>query len=189
MATRLPARSAGAALLRCALRTFALLARRRIHQPAGHVGDVLRFADGTSARVYRETVVDRRPTERPAVLVVEFRLRRVRRPWAHALFRLESVLNTVLFVGFAGFVSKLWCAHDEHHVYRGIYQWDGPALAERYVRALWWPLALVATPSSIRHVVLPGLDRDEFLRDPHLAGTVEVAGEDPWWRPVEAASG
>jgi hypothetical protein len=29
------------------------------------------------------------------------------------LFRAESLLNTPLFVGFPGFVSKLWLAHDE----------------------------------------------------------------------------
>jgi hypothetical protein len=38
----------------------------------------LRFADGTSARVYRETVVDQDATRDPCVLVVGFRLRVVR---------------------------------------------------------------------------------------------------------------
>jgi hypothetical protein len=41
-------------------------------------GTQLRFADGTSARVYRETVADRGATLDPCVLVVEFRLRAVR---------------------------------------------------------------------------------------------------------------
>jgi hypothetical protein len=70
------------------------------------VGVRLGFADGTSARVYRETVVDRGPTLDPCVLIVEFRLRAVRGP-GHAAFRLESLLNTPLFAGFPGFVSKL----------------------------------------------------------------------------------
>ena len=35
----------------------------------------MHFADGTSARVYRETVADRGATLDPCVLVVEFRLR------------------------------------------------------------------------------------------------------------------
>src|SRR5688572_5354701 len=56
------------------------------------------------------------------------------RGWGHALFRWESLLNTPLFVGFAGFVSKLWLAHDEDGVYRGFYEWDGPARAEYYAR-------------------------------------------------------
>jgi hypothetical protein len=43
----------------------------------------------------------------------------VRGGW-HTGFRWESLFNTPLFVGFPGFVSKLWLAHDEHDVYRGI---------------------------------------------------------------------
>src|SRR5262245_45796041 len=69
----------------------------------------------------------------------------------HRLFRLESLLNTPLFVGFPGFVSKLWLAHDENRVYRGLYEWDGPDLAEAYVRALWWALIVVSERDSIRH--------------------------------------
>ena len=53
----------------------------------------LRFADGSSARVYRETTVDRGATADPCVLVVEFRLRAVRGR-GHAAFRAESLLNT-----------------------------------------------------------------------------------------------
>jgi hypothetical protein len=82
-------------------------------------------ADGTSASVYRETVVDRGTTQDPCALVVEFRLRVVR-GWGRALFRWESLLNTRLFVGFPGFVSKLWLAHDDYGRYRGVYEWDGP---------------------------------------------------------------
>ena len=136
----------------------------------------LRFADGTSARVYRETVVDRGPTEDPCVLVVEFRLRAVRGR-GHAAFRWESLLNTPLFAGFPGFVSKLWLAHDERGRYRGLYEWDGPRLAENYARALWRVLALVSVPGSIHYVVLPGLRRDELLDRPQvLAGTAAGCG-------------
>ena len=53
---------------------------------------------------------------------------------AHALFRFESVFSTPLFVGFPGFVSKLWVAHDSSGTYRGVYEWDGATLAEDYVR-------------------------------------------------------
>ena len=175
-------RSAVNALAHCALRTVNLLVRRRLHQPDDHVGRSCSFADGTAALVYRETVVDRPPTQSPAVLVVSFRLRRVRSSWAHALFRLESVLNTVLFAGFPGFVSKLWLAHDEHGVYRGLYEWDDPVLAEDYVRALWWVLALVSVPTSIHYAVLPGILRDDLLRDPHLADATAQDETRGWWR-------
>ena len=176
------------ALTRCAMRTAVLLAQRRLHQPATHVGQRCSFADGTTAEIYRETVADVAPVSSPAVLVVCFRLRRVRSTRAHALFRLESVLNTVLFAGFPGFVSKLWFTHDDNGIYRGLYDWDDPALAEAYVRALWWVLALVSVPGSIHYAVLPGHHRDALLADPHLADAVAPDGRGAWWRltPTEA---
>jgi len=122
--------------------------------------------------------------QNPCVLVVAFRLRVVRGR-AHAAFRRESVLNTPLFVGFPGFVSKLWLAHDERGCYRGLYEWDGPKLAEAYARALWRVLALVSVPGSIRYTVLPELRRDDLLAEPHLvAGAAPVDVAD-WWRLVD----
>lgn len=174
------------AVIRCAANTARLLRRRRIHLPAGQVGMRLRFADGTSARVYRETVVDRGATADPCVLAVEFRLRAVR-GWGHAAFRAESLLNTPLFAGFPGLVSKLWLAADERGRYRGLYEWDGPRRAEAYARALWRVLALVSVPGSIHYIVLPGLRRDEVLRRPQAlvgAAPTEVAA---WWRLVEVS--
>ena len=111
----------------------------------------------------------------PCVLVVEFRLRLVRGR-GHALFRWESLLNTPLFVGFPGFVSKLWMTCDERGRYRGIYEWAGPQQAEDYARALWRVLALVSVPGSIGYQVLPGLHRSDL---PLAADGLE------WWRPVE----
>jgi hypothetical protein len=173
------------ALASCLASTGRLLWRRRVHLPRGRVGTRLSFADGTSARVYRETVVDQGPTLDPCVLVVEFRLRAVRGP-GHAAFRLESLLNTPLFVGFPGFVSKLWLAHDERGRYRGMYEWDGPRLAGDYARALWRVLALVSVPGSVHYVVLPGLRRDVLLEKPFLAPGV-AADSVAWWCLTEAA--
>jgi hypothetical protein len=127
-------------------------------------------------RVYRETVVDRDATADPCVLVVEFRLRAVRGR-GHAAFRRESLLNTPLFAGFPGLVSKLWLADDERGRYRGLYEWDGPRLAENYARALWRVLALVSVPGSIHYVVLPGLRRDELLARPQVLAD----GAAGWW--------
>lgn len=143
----------------------------------------LRFTDGTCARVYRETVVDRGPTLDPCVLIVEFQLRAVRGR-GHAAFRMESMLNTPLFAGFPGFVSKLWLAHDELGRYRGVYEWDGPQRAENYARALWRVLALVSVRGSVHYVVLPGLDRGTLLEEPgRLADPAENAAV--WWRLAE----
>jgi hypothetical protein len=158
-------RAAVPALLRCAASTARLLWQRRVHLPADHVGQRLGFADGTTAQVYRETMVDRGATADPCVLVVSFRLRAVRGR-GHAVFRRESLLNTPLFVGFPGFVSKLWLTDDEYGRYRGLYEWDGPSRAAGYARALWRVLALVSVRGSIHYGVLPGLRRDELLDRP-----------------------
>jgi hypothetical protein len=181
----LPTRVAVPALLRCVASTADLLAHRRIHLPSEHVGMRLRFADGTSARVYRETVVDGGLPANPCALVVGFRLQVVR-GWGHTLFRWESLLNTPLFVGFPGFVSKLWLAHDERGLYRGIYEWDGPGRAEHYARSLWRVLALGCAPDSIHYIVLPGLRRDDLLRTPHLADAAAQGATTAWWLPVKA---
>ena len=158
-----------------------MLLARRIHQPPGNVGRVVTFADGTHARVYRETSVRTR-TSQPCVLLVSFRLRRVRGR-GHRVFEWESELNTPLFVGFPGFRSKLWLAHDEDGRYRGIYEWDGEAAAERYARSLWRVLGLVSEKGSIDYRVLPGVRRDEHLTDPDVGGS-DVDRE--WWRIVTA---
>jgi hypothetical protein len=174
------------ALAGCVVSTARLLWQRRVHLRTEQVGRRLRFADGTSGRVYRETVVGPGATADPCVLVVEFRLRAVR-GWAHAAFRWESLLNTPLFVGFPGFVSKLWLANDERGRYRGLYEWDGPQRADHYARALWRVLALVSVPGSIHYLVLPGLRRDGFLARPQVLGGAAAADSAAWWRPVEVS--
>lgn len=169
------------ALTGCFWSTARLLWQRRLHLPTGRVGLRLRFADGSSARVFRETVVDRGATLDPCVLVVEFRLRAVRGR-GHAVFRRESLLNTPLFAGFPGFVSKLWLADDERSRYRGLYEWDGPQLAENYARTLWRVLALVSVRGSIHYVVMPGLRRDALLEQPQAGAAADEAA---WWRLAE----
>ena len=100
-------------LARSVAATGSLLAEGRVHLPRRNVGTTLPFTDGGQAVVYRETVVDRGPAGHPAVLLVRFKLELVRGR-GHALFRAESILNTPLFVGFPGYVSKLWLANDNH---------------------------------------------------------------------------
>ncbi|MEU4421528.1 hypothetical protein AB0F81_12950 [Actinoplanes sp. NPDC024001] len=120
------------------------------------------------------------------MLVVKFQLRGVHGR-GHDLFRAESILNTPLFAGFPGFVSKLWLAHDYHGVYRGVYEWDGPALAAGYARALWWVLALVSHRASINYQVLPHLTRADAL-DRSTAWSAATTGADhAWWCLVETA--
>ncbi len=180
-----PETTALRAVARCFASSIAMLGRREIHQPRRNVGRTIRFADGTSGLVYRETVVARTPSN-PCFLVVCFRLRWVRGR-GHALFRAESILNTPLFVGFPGFVSKLWLAHDSHGIYRGVYEWDGADRAERYARSLWRVLELVSEDGSIDYRVAPGLRRDDVLAEPGVLDRCAAAEEEAWWRVVGAA--
>lgn len=182
----LPKPVAWRAVARCLVTTFGMLARRELRLPRENVGRRLSFADGTTGRVYRETRVAGPPPADPCVLVVSFRLRRVR-GWWHKAFEVESILNTVLFAGFPGLVSKLWMAHDEHGAYRGLYEWDGVQAAEDYARALWRVLELVSEPGSIDFRVVPGLRRDDVLVDPHRLDEHARAEPRAWWRIVEAA--
>jgi hypothetical protein len=102
------------------------------------------------------------------------------------LFRLESILNTPLFVGFPGFVSKLWLAHDSNGIYRGIYEWDGADRAERYARSLWRVLELVSEDGSIDYRVFPGLRRDDVLAQPGELDRYAPTEDEAWWRVVAA---
>lgn len=183
-----PAIAAAPAVAASVVRVAGLLAARRIHLPRGNVGRQLRFADGSRTTVYRETVVETDDIDEPAVLIVAFRLRALNGRLQHRLFRIESILNTPLLAGFSGFVSKLWLTHDQHGAYRGVYQWDGAEQAENYARSLWRVLALCSVPGSIHYRVLPGMRREEFLRDPGAYGSTRVATGPDWWRPAEPIS-
>jgi hypothetical protein len=179
----LPVATASAAVARCVVSSAAMLARHEVHLRHAAVGRVVRFADGSRAPVYRETVVLHDVAD-PCFLVVVFRLRGVRGERGHALFRAESLLNTPLFVGFPGFVSKLWLAADDRGRYRGVYEWDGPGRAEHYARSLWRVLALVSEPGTIGYRVVPGVGRDAAIaRLVAECGAADgPATGESWWR-------
>jgi hypothetical protein len=180
----LPYGVAARGVVRCVAETARLLRARRVHLSRSRVGMSLRFANGTTGRVYRETIVDHEHVDEPCLLVVSFRLRFVRGGVMHALFRWESMLNTALFVGFAGFASKLWVAHDQNDVYRGVYEWDGADRAEYYARCLWRVLALVSVRGTIDYAIARGVSRDGALAEPERLA--ELAHAFPAWALVEA---
>lgn len=177
-----PMREAAPHVLASARRTPGLVLSRRLHHPRHHIGRIICFADGSSSRVYRETRVGDGLARDPTLLVVGFVLRRVQGSF-HSVFRAESWLNIPLFVGFPGFTSKLWLAHDQNGCYRGIYEWDGEERAAAYVRELSWVLGLFSIPGSIRAHTVPGIHREDVLSDPH-ALTATAKGSGPWWRPI-----
>jgi hypothetical protein len=125
----------------------------------------------------------RRETTEPCFLAVTFRLRAVRGR-GHRWFRRESLLNTPLFVGFPGFVSKLWLAHDGQGRYRGLYEWDGFENAHHCARSLWRVLELVSVPGTVDYRVFAGLARDAVLRDPALLDRYPATSPGQWWHPI-----
>ena len=163
-------------ICRSAASAVGLVLNGRLHNPRANVGRVLVFADGSSARIYRETRLGDGKARDPVLLAVTFTLRGVRGP-IHRLFRLESWLNIPLFVGFPGLVSKLWLAHDEQNRYRGIYEWEGVSSAAAYVDSLSWVLGLVSVPGSIRAHIVPGVHRDIVLQP-------ERRESESWWKPL-----
>ena len=184
----LPRGQAAAAVARCAAATVRLLAQRETHLPKQHMGLRLRFGDGTSARVFRETTVDRAAPADPCVLVVAFRLHLLRGRW-HRLFLWECILNTPLFLGFPGLVSKLWLDYDELDRYRGFYEWDGAAAAEHYARSLWRVLDLVCPPQAVHYRVKPGVRRDEVLEKPEQLDPTPSGSSREWWSLVAVEEG
>lgn len=168
------------AVVRCVMRSAVMLVRGQVQLRRDWVGREIRFADGSTGRVYRETAADESPSD-PCVLLVFFRLRGIRGA-GHKLFEWESLLNTPLFIGFPGFGTKLWIAHDANGVYRGLYEWDGAPLADAYARSLWRFLQLVSEPGSIHYQVLPGMRREAVLEG---TGAGVAAGQ--WWRVVEVS--
>lgn len=180
--TPLPRGLAWSGVARCVVTSAGMLVRRQVRFPRTQVGRHIGFADRTGARVYRDTRVAR-PAVEPCFLAVTFRLRAVRGR-GHAWFRAESWLNTPLFVGFPGFVSKLWLTHDEQGRYRGLYEWDGPDRAETYARSLWHVLALVSEPRSIDYRIVPGVRRGDILADTSVLAPWFPDEEGAWWRVV-----
>jgi hypothetical protein len=49
-------------------------AHHRLARPVDHVGATLSFRDGTTSRVFRETLVNGATTADPVLLVIRFRL-------------------------------------------------------------------------------------------------------------------
>lgn len=178
-------RDAGAASdFACSMHAWArLAARRQLRSPKDYVGAELRFRDGSTSLVFRETVRCA-STSDPALLVIQFRLAALgSNRWAHAAFRRECILHTPLFAGFAGFRSKLWADDVVTGVYRGVYEWDGAELAAAYARRMVGLLAPFSTADTARFHVVPGLMRETFLREPHAA---PGGSADAWWRLAEA---
>jgi len=165
--------------LRCAFETMALLIRGRLSLPRGWVGREVRFGDGSKSRVYRETVLRDRGSVPEVMLVVRFRLRFIGTSrLGHALFRFESLFNTLLFAAHTGFHTKLWLTDLDTGFYRGIYEWQDRGSAVEYAETLRVVLAPWAQDGSFAFQVIE-TTRDEFFSG-HETGRVGTSSNE-WW--------
>jgi hypothetical protein len=151
---------------RCVIEWARLVVRRQLAFPKTLVGAQLRFGEDDASWVFRETSRPGAPLAEPVLLVIQFRLGFLgSNPRLHALFRHECVLHTPLFAGFPGFRSKLWIDDLRTGVYRGVYEWDGPAAAHHYAGRMVGLLSPFSTRGTARYQVLDGVRRAAFLRE------------------------
>ena len=183
--TRKSALSVLAIETRCAISTLGLLARGKLAQPNDLVDSHVEFADGSVSRIYRETSM-RDPESPPQVmLAVRFRLRLIGSSrLGHALFRFESLFNTLLFAAHRGFHSKLWLTDPRTDYYRGIYEWADEESAIEYAETLRIVLAPWVKRGSVAYRIMRGVGRPDFLEG-RLPFPVEQ--DDRWCSPVRAS--
>ena len=151
-----PERGVLSTAVRCLLVTIALLGRRRLHLRPGSIGQARYLPDGRRFDVYRETerTSDVASTE-PVTLSVWFHLRgisggaRVRQ----RAFERVSLVNTMLFAGVDGFLTKLWMVDPATGDWAGLYTWDTAERADRYGRYITAVLRPFCRPGSVGHEV------------------------------------
>jgi len=172
---------------RCMLQTLFLLIRGRIGLPKKQLGRRVSFLDGSTSRIYRETSLDREASSDMVVLVVRFRLRLLGTSRVgHALFRLESLVNTVLFAAHRGFRTKLWLTDLTTGFYRGIYEWAGQADAIRYAEILRVVLRPWVERRSFGYRIIQAENRESFLRG-EVQPEEALSADSAWWLPAAAA--
>jgi hypothetical protein len=170
---------------RCAISTLGLIARRQLAQPNDLVKSQIEFADGSISRIYRETTLLDLETTPQVMLAVRFRLRFIGSSrLGHALFRFESLFNTLLFAAHRGFHSKLWLTDPTTDYYRGIYEWEDEESAIEYAETLRIVLAPWVERGSLAYRIMSGVSRPDFLegRFPY-----PVDEDDRWCSPARAS--
>lgn len=164
----------------CAGRWVRMAAHHRLQRPHDLVGSTVKFVDGSTSRIFRETCVADAVTAEPVLLVIRFRLAFLGDVGAlHTGFRHECLIHTPLFAGFPGFRSKLWLEDVDARTYRGIYQWDGDDAAAAYAGRMVALLAPFSNRGTARWHIAPGLLRSAYLADP---AATDGGADDAWWR-------
>jgi hypothetical protein len=141
---------------RCAWSVIGLLARRRLHRDPGTVGSTAALPDGRTFTIFRDTSCDEPATGEPVTLAVWFRLKGVPAgaPIRRWIFERESILNTLLYAGFAGYRRKLWMVDPVTSEYAGLYDWIGAEAAGRYARYITAVLRPLSVPGSVGYQIV-----------------------------------
>jgi hypothetical protein len=169
--------------LRCVLSTLALLMRGQIRMPRGMVGREIVFADGSRSRIYRETSMRDVGSSPEVMLAVRFRLRLIGSSRVgHALFRFESLFNTLLFAAHRGFHTKLWLTDRSTNYYRGIYEWQDADSAAEYAEVLRVVLSPWAVSGSFGYRVIERARRTDYLEG-QVGPDSSDSPKDLWWLP------
>ncbi len=92
------------------------------------------------------------------------------------LFERTSLVNTVLFAGFAGYRVKLWMVDPRTADYAGLYSWRSAEEAERYAHYIVRILSPLSRPGTVGYEVLRGTPFEEYLAG---AGAVVAEGRVP----------
>jgi len=159
------AKSILGAALACAVRVVKLLVARQLHLRRDRLGAEVSIPDGRRFIVFRDTSRDGPEPLQPVTLAVWFRLRgvppgaRIRR-W---LFERESILNTILFAGFDGYLVKLWMVDPHTSDYAGLYTWASAEEAERYAEYITGVLRPLSTSGSLGYKVVTDHTLDEYF--------------------------
>jgi hypothetical protein len=154
-----------AEMARCARRVGTMLVRRQLHRRRDRLGSSVRLPDGRRFSIFRDTYAGppggpplRSANGDEVTIVVWFHLRavpsgsRVRR----YVFERESILNTLLFAGFPGYLVKLWMVDPATGDYAGLYLWEGRDDAHRYAGYITAVLRPLSVPGSVGSAVLGG---------------------------------
>jgi hypothetical protein len=151
--------------------------------PRELVGREIGFADGTRSEIYRETAMREVGTSPRVILAVRFRLRLIGSSRVgHALFRLESLFNTLLFAAHRGFHTKLWLTDRLTNYYRGIYEWQDAESAAAYAEVLRVVLSPWVQSGSFAYRVIDETRRPEYLEG-RVVPDSSATPEDLWWLP------
>jgi hypothetical protein len=168
---------------RCVLSTLALLMGGRIRMPREMVGREIVFADGSRSRIYRETAMRDVGSSPEVMLAVRFRLRLIGSSRVgHALFRFESLFNTLLFAAHRGFHTKLWLTDRSTNYYRGIYEWQDADSAAEYAEVLRVVLSPWAVSGSFGYRVIERTRRTDYLEGQVEPDSSDIS-KDLWWLP------